>query len=308
MFFFNKKKEAEDAAERSFEAKLDDLKANIGLELTQYFEKVAEENTIPEFVNWTFEILKKYNIYVDPGDDVDSEEEEKIINRYKRGTDVIGKAISERFYRGSPDVERLFADEGVAIIERYQDLFKDGKVDQIVFLHIAIQALTFADYKGDRHQFWDKENEPHEDVFDEIDAYIATSPSVKASLPRDVQALEKAKGELHDHLWSPTGINFDPEPVCLSELKADGFSYLCFVALFLEPLVQTDDGWQKPLFDGDFDGGEEVKKAVGQASYLFAAVCYYGCEKWLEKWNSEALKNHDADGISEVLNAANDLR
>ena len=58
MFFFNKKKEAEDAAERAFEAKLDDLKANIGLELTQYFEKVAEENTIPEFVNWTFEILR----------------------------------------------------------------------------------------------------------------------------------------------------------------------------------------------------------------------------------------------------------
>jgi len=308
MFFFNKKKEAEGSAERAFEAKLDDLKANIGLELTQYFENIAEENTIPEFVNWTFEILEKYNIYVDPGDDVDEEEGEKILNRYKRGTDVIGKALSERFYRGSPDVERLFADEGVAIIERYQDLFNDGKVDQMVFLHIAIQALSFADYKGDRHQFWDNESEPHKDVLDEIDDYIATSPSVKESLPRDIGALEKAKGELHDRLWRPTGIDFDPEPVCLPELKVDGFSYLYFVALFLEPLVSTDDGWQKPLFDGDFDGGEEVKKAVGQASYLFAAVCYYGCEKWLEKRNSEALKNHDVDGISEVLTPSSDPR
>jgi hypothetical protein len=37
MFFFNKKKEAEGAAERAFEAKLDDLKANIGLGINAVF-------------------------------------------------------------------------------------------------------------------------------------------------------------------------------------------------------------------------------------------------------------------------------
>ena len=133
------------------------------------------------------------------------------------------------------------------------------------------------------------------------------------SEPDSDEAWAKVRHDIANELrvWvdkAAAGIDFDPEPVCLSELKADGFSYLCFVALFLEPLVQTDDGWQKPLFDGDFDGGEEVKKAVGQASYLFAAVCYYGCEKWLEKRNSEALKNHDADGISEVLTPSSDPR